>query len=213
MRFEDFGWDDIVLEAPDDTSNNKDDLSTTDYTDTDNLEVEAADEKDLGPTDYANEDEIKNNQEEPVDNEDTENEPPVDGNSDEMSEEGNLDEAPEDEQNVNPTNDGIDSQQNKYLIHDFIELHARITEILDKLRTDKKMSSFINPSFKQVKLNIEKLRDVVYDYITDKFEKETYISNLYQFNLIIQALNINVQMLEEIESKINKGKDSRKNKK
>ena len=45
-------------------------------------------------------------------------------------------------------------------------------------------------------LLIEKIKDVVYDYIADKFVHETYISNLYQFNLIIQALNINIQMLE-----------------
>lgn len=190
MKFEDFGWDDIILEAPD-NNESEEELTATDYSDADNLEINSVDEEELASTDTSNKDDDSGK-------DSTEN----------NDEEENIDtnEDLEDEQNVNNDSEGIDSQQNKYLVHDFIELYTRITEILDKLRTDKKMSSFVNPSFKQVKMNIEKLRDVVYDYITDKFDKETYISNLYQFNLIIQALNINAQMLEEIENKINGGK-------
>ncbi len=130
-----------------------------------------------------------------------------------LNDELNSNETPEDEQTVNDENETMSGQQNKYLIHDFIELFNRQEEIIDKLRRDKKLNSFISPTFRQVKQNLEKLRDVTFDYITDKFAKETYVSNLYQFNLIIQALNVNVQMLEEIQGKINGGKDSKKTRK
>ena len=34
--------------------------------------------------------------------------------------------------------------------------------------------------------------------ITNKFSKESYVANLYQFNLIIQALNVNIDLLSSV---------------
>lgn len=216
MKFKDFGWDDIVLEAPTEAEGGGDELSATDYDDADNLEVEEAPDDELQASDY---DEELNNEDDTTPPEDDATEDTNDGLDDPGEENSGVDnelnsnETQEDEQTVNDENDNINGQQNKYLIHDFIELFNRQEEIIDKLRRDKKMNSFISPTFRQVKHNLEKLRDVTYDYITDKFVKETYVSNLYQFNLIIQALNINVQMLEEIQSKVNGGKGNKKTKK
>ena len=212
MKFNDISWDDIILEAEDTP---EDTLSATDYNEAEDMEIEEAGEEDLGPSDYSEEEAEENSTDENLDEE------PVEGEeqSDELDSTGDesLDdnpesdsiETPEEEQTVNEE-ENISGQQNKYLIQDFIELHTRIDEILDKLRSDKKLNSFVNPTYTQVKKNLNKLKDVTYDYITDKFVKATYVSNLYQFNLIIQALNINIQMLENSLKKMDGGKNNKK---
>ena len=217
MNFNDISWDDIILEAED--TPEEDTLSATDYNEAEDMEIEEAGEKDLSPSDYSEEETEEDSTDENLDEE------PIEGEeqSDELDSTGDksLDdnpesdsiETPEEEQTVNEE-ENINSQQNKYLIQDFIELHTRIDEILDKLRSDKKLNSFVNPTYTQVKKNLVKLKDVTYDYITDKFVKATYVSNLYQFNLIIQALNINVQLLENSLKKMDGGKiNKRKTKK
>ncbi len=127
-------------------------------------------------------------------------------------EEGMNDDSLDDEQQDNAENDP-QSQQNKYLAHDFIELYTRQKEIIDKIRKDNRLNAFTNPTTAQVKRNLEKLSQVTYDYILDKFSKETYVANLYQFNLIIQAMNLNVQMLEEVNERILKEEEKKLKKK
>ncbi len=51
MKFKDFGWDDIILEAPNETETG-DELSATDYDDADNLEVEEVPDEELKAEDY-----------------------------------------------------------------------------------------------------------------------------------------------------------------
>ena len=184
MKFNDFDWNDVIYEAPGDPD---EELSASDYTDASNVEVEpAGEEEDLGAEDYT-----ETNPEEPVEDE-TGDEVPDDNMSegDSSNDEQINNEKNKDEADV--------KQKNKYLINDFIELHTRQGEILQKIKTDRRFNAFTNPTIGQVKKNLEKLQQVTYDYIIDKFSKETYIANLYQFNLIIQAMNVNVGMLERV---------------
>lgn len=203
MRFEDLNWNDIVMEAPEDVDDGGEELSATDYTDAENLEIEEA-----NPNDEA---EVEGGDEEL----DLGDEEEIGLDEDAVDEDENIDdETPEEEQTDNDEeSDGIVSdKQNKYLIHDFIELYKRMDEILSEIRSNGKIKLHINPNFLVVRKNIEKLREVTYDYITDKFAKETYVSNLYQFNLIIQALNVNVDLLDTImkNAKLNKEKEKKK---
>lgn len=197
MRFEDLNWKDIVMEAPEDVDDGGgEELSATDYTDAENLEIDEAtpdDEMDEGgdeELDLGDEDEIGLDE-------------------DAVDEDENIDdETPEEEQTDNDeeSNDIVSDKQNKYLIHDFIELYKRMDEILSEIRSNGKIKLHINPNFLVVRKNIEKLREVTYDYIIDKFAKESYVSNLYQFNLTIQALNVNVDLLDSLlkSAKLNK---------
>lgn len=197
MRFEDLNWKDIVMEAPEDVDDGGgEELSATDYTDAENLEIDEAtpdDEMDEGgdeELDLGDEDEIGLDE-------------------DAVDEDENIDdETPEEEQTDNDeeSNDIVSDKQNKYLIHDFIELYKRMDEILSEIRSNGKIKLHINPNFLVVRKNIEKLREVTYDYIIDKFAKESYVSNLYQFNLTIQALNVNVDLLDSLlkSVKVNK---------
>ena len=194
MRIDDISWDSIILEAPNNKKNNEEELTNDDYEDADmNIEEDNMDEE----SESENTDKNTNNdgEENPEENNDIETDDSSD-NDTESNPDVDTDENVEDEQNDSGDEQNVDDTQNKYLIRDFIELYNRIDEILNTLIKDKKLNSSINPTYRQIKHNIEKIKDVVYDYIADKFVHETYISNLYQFNLIIQALNINIQMLE-----------------
>ena len=194
MRIDDISWDSIILEAPNNKKNNEEELTNDDYEDADmNIEEDNMDEE----SESENTDKNTNNdgEENPEENNDIETDDSSD-NDTESNPDVDVDENVEDEQNDSGDEQNVDDTQNKYLIRDFIELYNRIDEILNTLIKDKKLNSSINPTYRQIKHNIEKIKDVVYDNIADKFVHETYISNLYQFNLIIQALNINIQMLE-----------------
>ena len=194
MRIDDISWDSIILEAPNNKKNNEEELTNDDYEDADmDIEEDNMDEE----SESENTDKNTNNdgEENPEENNDIETDDSSD-NDTESNPDVDVDENVEDEQNDSGDEQNVDDAQNKYLIRDFIELYNRIDEILNTLIKDKKLNSSINPTYRQIKHNIEKIKDVVYDYIADKFVHETYISNLYQFNLIIQALNINIQMLE-----------------
>ena len=224
MKFNDFNWEDIIYEAPNEPEEADDGLSATDYSDESNLEVDdVSAEEDLGAEDYT---EMENEEEdEPADEEGGEEmpedqDPMAEGEEGEMGEdglegegeEGMEDDSLDDEQQDNAENDP-QSQQNKYLAHDFIELYNRQKEIIDKIRKDNRLNAFTNPTTAQVKRNLEKLSQVTYDYIIDKFSKETYVANLYQFNLIIQAMNLNIQMLEEVNERILKEEEKKLKKK
>ena len=204
MKFDNFDWNDIILEAPNETEEIDDGLSATDYSDSENIEMDdVSEEEDLGAEDYT---EMEDDGDEETDSAEETGEDGLgeDGLDDEeggMENEEGEDDSLDDEQQDNVENDP-QGQQNKYLAHDFIELYNRQQEIIDKIRGDKRLNAFTNLTVLQVKKNLEKLSQVTYDYIIDKFSKESYVSNLYQFNLIIQAMNINIQMLEEVNERM-----------
>ena len=83
---------------------------------------------------------------------------------------------------------------------------------MNQIRTDCKTNIRYNPNIQVVRRNLVKLKETTYTYIVNKFAKETYVSNLYQFNLIIQALNVNIDLLSSILAS-NKKFNEEKNKK
>lgn len=194
MRIDDISWDSIILEAPNNKKNNEEELTNDDYEDAD-MEIEEDNMDEESESENTDKNTNNDGEENPEENNDIETDDSS-YNDTESNPDVDTDENVEDEQNDSGDEQNVDDTQNKYLIRDFIELYNRIDEILNTLIKDKKLNSSINPTYRQIKHNIEKIKDVVYDYIADKFVHETYISNLYQFNLIIQALNINIQMLE-----------------
>ena len=206
MKFNDFDWNDIILEAPEDNVDDtgEEELTATDYADANNLDIEEEDPN------------AEDNEEDPVTDENG-NEDDLGGeddlNLDDPEGEDNPDETIDDEQIDNgDETENISDAQNKYLVQDFIELFNRLEEIQNVLRNDERIQLRGNPIFIKVRQNLEKLNDVVYDYVINKFSNNSYVANLYQFNLIIQAMNINIQMLENIKEFNDKNKDGGKKK-
>ena len=124
MRFEDLNWNDILMEAPEDAGS-EEELSATDYTDAENLEIEE------GSPDDDLDDELDLE----GDDEDLDLDIGEEGDLESEGEEGeeNLDDGTLDEEqtdNDEESDDIISEKQNKYLVHDFIELYRRMDTIL-----------------------------------------------------------------------------------
>lgn len=194
-KLKDLNWDETILfEAPEDAADGvgDSDLQATDYGEVENVDIE-----EVGPEDYSETDEGAGDP--------TEDETPVEGdeNTEDKGEEGESmegdvpdtespDENPEEEQTDNA--DG--NMKNEYLIGDFIELYNRMNGIIERINIHRNTKGVKNPVLIQAKDNMDKVRDLLYDYITTRFNNESYIVNLYQFNLIIQAINVNIELLE-----------------
>lgn len=211
MKYEDFNWNDIILEAPEDEFE-EDELSATDYADADGMDIEegdpAAEDEELEADDYT--EDPMDEDEEGEDNDPADEDPMDEGDpadEDPMDEDGS-DENLDEEQTDNTENNVTSYKQNANLIKDFIELHNRIDEIILQIRSDCKTNIRYNPNMLVVRKNMEKLKEITYDYILYKFSKESYVSNLYQFNLIIQALNTNIDLFSSVMASNRKSQEA-----
>lgn len=213
MKHDDFSWDDIILEAPGDDAveGGDDELSATDYAsdDVDAVETEPA-EDDLEADDYTAEEEGEEDVEaDPEAEEDPADEDPLaedelggeegdPADEDPLADDTGTEDVEADSAEEEVTSDVSTDKQNINLVNDFIELYTRMGEIMEQLSTNCKTNIRYNPNIITVRRNLTKLRETTYNYITTKFVKETYVSNLYQFNLIIQALNVNIDLLSSV---------------
>jgi hypothetical protein len=216
MKYDNFDWDDIVLEAPgDEAADDGGELSASDYADAEGMDMEEGSPDDAAGAedpladegDPADEDPLADEEGEEGENTDegdpADEDPLADGDpADEDpladGEGGEDDSSTDNEQNDNNESNVTTDKQNKNLVNDFIELYNRIDEIMNQIRTDCKTNIRYNPNMQVVRKNLVKLKEITYDYIVNKFTKESYVSNLYQFNLIIQALNINIELLSSV---------------
>lgn len=193
-KLKDLNWDESILfEAPEDVGDGAGDgeLQATDYGEVEDVEIE-----DVEPEDYSNMDEGEG--------EPTEDETPVEGGDnpedvgdagDEPTDEAGAETPDENQEEEQPDNTD-ENMKNEYLIGDYIELYNRMNGIIERINIHRNTKGVRNPVLIQAKDNMDKVRDLLYDYITTRFNKESYIVNLYQFNLIIQAINVNIELLE-----------------
>lgn len=203
----------ILLEADDDlgpTDYNSDDLGGGD---------EAGDDTggdDLGPTDYnedsgddttddtttddttndSGEEDLTNDEGgDDLDSLESDTDDPTAEPSD--TEGGSEDVENSNDEQMNNEDQNKDNENNKFLIKDYLELYNRLEEILEKINSNEKFKFSRDVAYNKARLNIEKIRDMLFDYITLRFNNESYVANLYHFNLVIQAININIAMIEK----------------
>ena len=195
MKFDDFSWKDIIMEAPGDEPAEDEELSATDYADAENLEVEEAPEEEPTEGEEPAEDELGEDEGATDYTEEDGEEEPVEGEGDELGDETPEEEPVEDEQLDNSQDKYIG--QNKHLVQDYIELYKRLEEIENILRRESFKLSHRNPKHYKIRANIGKLKELTYDYVINKFEKNSYVENLYQFNMILQAANVNIEAITD----------------
>ena len=209
----------VLLEADDDlgpTDYNSDDLGGADDTGDDT----GGGDEDLGPTDYnedSGDDTATDDTGDDSDDLDTDDGGDDDLNTDDDGGGDDLDslEADAGDPTTEPTDDDSgnvensndeqmnnddqnkDNENNEFLIKDFLELYNRLEEIIEKINSSEKFKFSRDVVYNKARLNIEKIKDMLFDYITQRFNKESYVSNLYHFNLVIQAININIAMIEK----------------
>lgn len=145
-------------------------------------------EEDLAPDDYTDPDDPQENPDTGV--EDTTDEETGDETTD------GLDDTNMNEENPVPERDG-DKTKNTYLIRDFMNLYFTTLKLIDKVNNIKKTSLVKNTIFLQVARNLSEMTDTLYDYIVNNFSNSSYVFNLYQFNLFLEVLNVNVEILKK----------------
>ena len=211
-----------------------DDLGPTDYN-ADDLgggDADTSDDSggdDLGPTDYNEDDTTTDDTTDDTNTEDdttktdddldsleSDTDDPTTEPNNEGDDTGDVENS-NDEQ-MNNDNDQ-DNENNKFLIKDYLELYNRLEEIMEKITSNETFKFSRDTVYNKARINIEKIKDMLFDYITLRFNNESYISNLYHFNMVIQAVNVNVAMIEnshtvtEIQNNIKKQQKTIKNNK
>ena len=187
----------IVTEAPEDA------MEPTDYA---AAEKEMNDANQDGKPDPGTEtaDETADEDMEPEDYTDTEGEDienadnPMDEETGEEGETTDTENGVGDETTEEPMpEENGDKTKNTFLIRDFMNLYFTSLNLVEKVNNIKKTSLIKNKIYLQVAKNINEMNDTLYDYIVNNFSNNSYVFNLYQFNLFLEVLNVNVEMLKK----------------
>ena len=206
--------DELKSVSKEDTEEAEDeDIEATDYTSDDdgNSETEEVDLDDEGleASDYTEDvdsdenDESEDNVEEDVD-ENTDGDDLEATDYSEESDETGTDSEYEEQQSDSEVNDDENQLKNSNLINDYVYLYDSIKSILSKVNSMNKTDLLKNKIIIQVSKNLNILLNTIYKYIINSFDKNTYIFNMYQFNLFIEAVNINIQMLKKSSELVSK---------
>ena len=109
----------------------------------------------------------------------------------------NSNDGTNDEESI--VDDGIDPIRTKSvaLMDDCITLYYSIKNTIDKLSnaTSENVDSLKN--FIEARDNFVVLADLLYSFITKRFNTNPYVKNLYIFNYFIQTYKLNIEILEK----------------
>lgn len=167
----------------DETEYEDDDLEMDESSDetTDEEPTEETDEGDEEATDYSDseEEESPDDEEESMDSEETDSEE-------------------EDEESSDENTEVDDNKKNNILMDDFISLYYFTKTIITKVSSYDRGNILSNSVISQVVKNMTLLQEKLYKYIVEGYST-TYIHNLYQYNLYVQGIKINIEMLKKIK--------------
>ena len=90
-----------------------------------------------------------------------------------------------------------DKSKNRFLIRDFIDLYFTVENIIKKLNNNNKTNLLRSEVYLQVVQNLTDMNEVLYDYIKNDFSSKSYVFNLYQFNLFLEYININAEIIDK----------------
>ena len=121
-------------------------------------------------------------------------------NDDQDANDNQDNEQPEDTPEEDSNENTDESENNAALLRDSIDLYYNIKQNIDKIDKLSYNNNLINKTNIQVKQNLSKLLEYLYDFITIRFKKNKYIDNLYMYDYFIEAYKINVEILKKISS-------------
>lgn len=163
---------DYTTDADDsDTSDNTDNTDTTDDTDDSSMD-DSMDDDVTDYTDDLGDDDV------PTDDEDTSSDD-TDTSTDEPQ---------------NDTTDKNSIVKNYNLILDFQSLYRYLDQIATGLESTVFKSPIQNSALTQIVNNMRRLKNTVANYIEFNFGND-YVTNLYNYNIFVKALKINLEML------------------
>lgn len=200
----------VVTEAPGDpiqtgvtnTGPGADDMDSTDY-DAAAAEMDDADQD--GQADAGTEtaeNEVDDMEAEDYNEEDAPEEEPMeeeggeDLEAEEYGEEGGeepVDEEPMEEEEI-PDEKG-DKSKNRFLVREYIQLYHDVENIIKKLNNNHKTSLIRSEIYLQVSNNLADMNDMLFEYLKNDFSHKSYLFNLYQFNLFLEFINVNAEIM------------------
>ena len=207
---------DVTDEEPEDG-----DEVDTDYTQLEDDTIDTADEESGDEVNDTVEDETTTDEQQgndTVDENDPEADPATDeeetgtdytdmGNDETTGEEGTgedeegSDTSPEGEEEVpeeSSGNDTEDKSKRYYLLKDFVTLFSIVKEGYKAVSTAKTFDTNKMIVLKKVSENLEILQDYMYMYLTQVFDKSSYIENLTNYNFFSSSLSANIKMIKDV---------------
>lgn len=173
------------------------DEEPTDYTDEEGENVDSVEEEpvegdeppaDEEPTDYTDEQPEGGTGDEPVEDGD----PNATGDTPE--EEETPEEDPEGE--VPPEEETVAESKNmRLLLEDYTDLYFRTKDFISKLSSLDKSNMILNQIIVQMDKNLNRLKQALWDYISFEFDKVNYTTNIFKYNLFVEAFQVNLEML------------------
>ena len=95
----------------------------------------------------------------------------------------------------------IDKKNNKTMLrNNYVELYNTISSFISSIDNSDKESIIASVTYNQVKRNLLNLRQFVMRYLMMYYEDNEADINLYNFNYIIQILEINLEMIRKMKS-------------
>lgn len=110
------------------------------------------------------------------------------------SSEGEEGEVPEESSG----NDTEDKSKRYYLLKDFVTLFSIVKEGYKAVSTAKTFDTNKMIVLKKVSENLEILQDYMYMYLTQVFDKSSYIENLTNYNFFSSSLSANIKMIKDV---------------
>jgi hypothetical protein len=207
---------DVTDEEPEDG-----DEVDTDYTQLEDDTIDTADEESGDEVNDTVEDETTTDEQQgndTVDENDPEADPATDeeetgtdytdmGNDETTGEEGTGedeeggDTSSEGEEEVpeeSSGNDTEDKSKRYYLLKDFVTLFSIVKEGYKAVSTAKTYDTNKLIVLKKVSENLEVLQDYMYMYLTQVFDKSSYIENLTNYNFFSSSLSANIKMIKDV---------------
>lgn len=207
---------DVTDEEPEDG-----DEVDTDYTQLEDDTIDTADEDSGDEVNDTVEDETTTDEQQgndTVDENDPEADPATDeeetgtdytdmGNDETTGEEGTgedeegSDTSSEGEEEVpeeSSGNDTEDKSKRYYLLKDFVTLFSIVKEGYKSVSSAKTYDTNKLIVLKKVSENLEVLQDYMYMYLTQVFDKSSYIENLTNYNFFSSSLSANIKMIKDV---------------
>lgn len=162
------------------------------------------------PQQTQNQEETETEEEEVEETETTTEEEPTDDEEEtDLDDEGNLDDDSSydsdsgdsyetDDDSGQSVDDTPEEKKNRAIFNDSIFLYNSIKDTISRLQDLNHSNIITNRIVLQVKKNLGDMLDLLYRFITEKHELQTYQQNLYTYNYFIEAYKINAKMIEKM---------------
>jgi len=88
-----------------------------------------------------------------------------------------------------------DKSKNRFLVREYIQLYYDVENIIKKLNNNHKTSLIRSEIYLQVSNNLTDMNQMLFEYLKNDFSHKSYLFNLYQFNLFLEFINVNAEIM------------------